>query len=261
MLLALAGAVSLFRGKGRKPAIAACSLALVLGVWIFQCLAPVGLEARHLMPAMPALIVLAMTGLRAITASCRPRARLAVAAGLLAVFFIWPAIFRPAPPLPGYGSIGNRVHFSPFRIPRKQWGGFEAVAEAAVSTAPQGRMLVASDSRGEGMFIADVAALDDHRPGYTVERASKILASSTWSGSGYQSLYKTPAQVREALAKGGITLVVTDDSLASPSEHDILLMETMDGGGFSPTEESDAVRDGAVSPGAIVLHSAGPAPN
>jgi 4-amino-4-deoxy-L-arabinose transferase-like glycosyltransferase len=65
--LALVGAVSLFLPRTRKPAIAVCSLALALGVWIFQCLTPVGLEARHLMPAMPALMVLALTGLRGIT--------------------------------------------------------------------------------------------------------------------------------------------------------------------------------------------------
>jgi hypothetical protein len=240
--LALAGAESLFLPRTRKPAIAVCSLGLVLGVWIFQCLAPVGLEARHLTPAMPALIVLAMTGLRAVTVRA-PRARPALAAGVVAVFFGWPLVFPPATPAPGYGSIGNDVAVSPFRIPRKRWGGFDPIAAAAMTKGgPQARILIASDARGEGMFIADVAARDPHRPSYTVERASKILASSTWSGSGYQSLYQTPEQVREALEKAGIGLVVTDESAPNPTADEKLAMELMKSNFAMDT--STALRDG-----------------
>jgi len=250
-VLALAGAVSLFLPKTRKPAISVCSLALVLAVWGFQCLAPVGLEARHLTPAMPALMVLAMTALRAIQ---ERRARLVCVSAVVAVFFGWPAVFHPPMPAPGYGSIGQRIAVSPFRIPRRQWGGFEPVAEAAMAGGTNARILIASDSRGEGMFIADIAARDPHRPGFTVERASKVLASSTWSGSGYQSLYRTPEEVRAALAKAGIGLVVTDASLASLPEHDRLLMEAVAGGGFARMQESAAERDGKAWPGAIVLY-------
>jgi 4-amino-4-deoxy-L-arabinose transferase-like glycosyltransferase len=251
---ALAGAGSLFLPRTRKPAIAVCSLALVAGVWIFQCLMPVGLEARHLMPAIPALIVLAMTGLRTITVRW-PRARPALAAGLLAVFFGWPAIFPPA--ATGYGSIGNELAVSPFRIPRKQWGGFESVADRALAAGPARPILVASDARGEGMFIAEMAARDPHRPSYTVQRASKILASSTWSGSGYQSLYQTQEQVRDALEKGGIGLVVTDSSLAPQPPHDKLLIETVtaDPTSFGVLRTSTALRDGRATPGAIQLRT------
>jgi hypothetical protein len=147
------------------------------------------------------------------------------------------------------------VNVSPFRIPRKQWGGFESIAEQAIGAGPQARTLVASDARGEGMFIADMAERDAHRPSYTVERASKILASSTWSGSGYQSLYQTPEQVREALAKGGITLVVTDASLPVLPAHDLLLITTTRGAGFPILGASTAVRDAVESAGAIELHN------
>jgi hypothetical protein len=249
--LVLAGVVSLFRAKTRKPAIAVCSLALVLGVWIFQCLAPVGLEARHLTPAMPALIVLAMTGLRAVTVRV-PRGRPALATGVLAIFFVWPSIFPPATPPPGYGSIGNNVAVSPFRVPRKRWGGFDPIAAAAMTDGgPQTRILIASDARGEGMFIADVAARDRRRPSYTVERASKILASSTWSGSGYQSLYQTPEQVREALEKAGIGLVVTDESVLNPTPDEKLVMKLMksDFGMASSTAVRDGRQAGAINLG------------
>ena len=258
--LALAGAVSLFlpgAGRERKPAIAVCSLALVMGVWIFQCLAPVGLEARHLTPAMPALMVLAMAGLYA-TTSRWPGVRPIFTWGMLAVFFVWPAVFHPASPTPGYGSIGNQVAGSPFRVPRKAWGGFEPVAEAVMIKHPTGNILIASDARGEGMFIADVAARDPHRPSYTVERASKILASSTWSGSGYQSLYRTPEEVRAALKKAQIEFVVTDASVPIPLAHEKLLTKavpSMDAMRDPRACVTTAVRDGTATPGAIVLYA------
>jgi hypothetical protein len=104
------------------------------------------------------------------------------------------------------------------------------------------------------MFIAAVAARDTHRPTYVVERASKILASSTWSGSGYQSLYQTPVQMRDALAKAGISLIVTDLSMPIPSPHERLLLDSMIGAGFTVLCASTAVRDGAPTPAAIELH-------
>ncbi len=253
-VLALAGAVSLFLPKNRKPAIAYCSLALLLGVWIFQSLTPVGLEARHLMPAMPALIVLAMTGFHALTER-RPRARPALAAALLAVFFAWPAVFHPATPTPGYGSIGNSVALSPFRIPRKQWSGFERVAVAALAAEPGKPILVASDSRGEGMFIAEVAARDPHRPSFIVQRASKILASSTWSGSGYEAFYKNPAQVVAALAKLGAQAVVIDSSPLAIAPHQELLEGTMANpeAGYHLERKATVVRDGKEFPAGAAL--------
>ncbi len=100
------------------------------------------------------------------------------------------------------------------------------------------------------MFIADVAARDPRRPGYTVERASKILASSTWSGSGYTSLYQNTEEVREALKKAGIKLVVTDGSAPSPGEHEKLLSEAIKGAAAEKT--AIAIRDGKQS-GEITL--------
>ena len=114
---------------------------------------------------------------------------------------------------------------------------------------------MASDARGEGMLIAEVAARDPHRPSYTVERASKLLASSTWSGSGYQAFYQTPDQVNAALAKAGIGMVVMDSSPEPMAPHEVLLLETIST--ETPpvllVDKSDAVRDGQVSDGKIWL--------
>jgi hypothetical protein len=256
-LLALAGALSLLLPNRRSPAIALCSLALVLGVWIFQCLTPVGLEARHLTPAMPALIILAMSGLDLLTGS-RAAARIAAAAGLLAVFYLWPSVFPTAAPAPGYGSIGNQIHFSSFRIPLKRWSGFAPIVDRVLAAGAAQPVLVASDSRGEGMFIAAIAARDPHRPSYTIQRASKLLAASTWSGSGYQAFYQNSAQVRGALEKAGIALVVTDSSLSPMLPHQKLLLETLTTGAAAPSPliTSPIIRDGNVVDGALALYPA-----
>jgi hypothetical protein len=219
----------------------------------------VGLEARHLMPTMPALVVLAFAGVQAITGGCSPRARAGVYAGVLAVFFLWPPVFPAGAPEPGYGSLGNHLALSPFRIPRKEWSGFEPVAEAVLAAGPGKPVLVASDARGEGMFIAEIAARDPHRPSFTIVRASKLLASSTWSGSGYQSFYQTPEQVRDALAKAGVGLLVTDSSPSPLPPHDKLLIDTVSAAGgatFPMLQSCPAVRDGRVSEGAIELRGA-----
>ena len=255
-LLALAGAVTVLLSKGKEPAILVCSLALVLGVWTFQCLLPVGLEARHLTPAMPALIILAMRGLLGLTNWCGGRMRALIQAGLLAIFFGWPAVFHPPMPEPGYGSLGTHLAVSPFRIPRKEWSGFQAVAEAPgliLGTGPRQSILVASDARGEGMFIADVALKDPHRPSYTVERASKLMASSTWSGAGYASLYSTPAEALAMLDHSGIEAVVLDLSPGKIEPHEQLLLQAISaaGSGFAPLGKWPVTRDGHITPDAL----------
>jgi hypothetical protein len=259
-LLALIGAVVTFIPKIKKPAIVPCSLALALGVWIFQCLTPVGLEARHLIAAMPALIVLAMTGLRGLSQRFPAAVRPAIFIAVVTVFFAVPMVFHPPEPLPGYGSLGNKVSLSPFRIPGKEWGGFEPIAESLVAERFGFPVLVASDARGEGMFIAEMAALDPHRPSYTIIRASKLLAASAWSGAGYQSFYQTPDQVRAAIEKAGIGLVVIDSSPFPTPPHEILLMAAMDSGDV-PLMKSTATRDGDSFPGAIQLQIAPRGPN
>lgn len=258
-LLALLGAVSLFLPRTPKPPIAYCSLALVLGVWIFQCLTPVGLEARHLMPAMPALIILAMTGLRLKTDRWPMGARLGIAGAVLVVFFLSPLAGSAGTP-PGYGLIGNNVALSPFRIPKKEWHGFTAVAQQVLANHLR-HTLVASDARGEGMYIADMATLVPDRLSCTVDRASKTLASSTWSGGTYHAFYTDPAQVEAALVKSGVEAVIVDSSPSKTAPHEELLKRALADpackyrlAGALPVE-----RDGKESPAGLELwlYSAG----
>jgi hypothetical protein len=72
--------------------------------------------------------------------------------------------------------------------------------------------LISSDVIGEGAFIADVA-LHEQRPGHTIQRASKSLAASTWSGSGYTPLFTTDEQLFQFLTNGEIRYLIVDDAV------------------------------------------------
>jgi 4-amino-4-deoxy-L-arabinose transferase-like glycosyltransferase len=255
-VLAIAGALTLLTPAGRRCSGTAAAAALVLAIWLFQAITPVGLEARHLAPAMPALIFLAVAGLHRITADVGGRAWLRpVAYGLMLLFFFgMPLIIPAAAPAPGYGSLGNGIAWSPFRIAKKDWHGFEAISGAALAAHCR-HMLVASDARGEGMFIAEVAMRDPHRPSFVVVRASKMLASSTWSGGDYQAYYDTPAQVVAAMSKFGVEAVAIDSSPARIPPHQRLLQHALSNpnSGYRLVRTGPVVRDSKVSPAGSAL--------
>ena len=95
----------------------------------------------------------------------------------------------------------------------KGFMGFAPLAEAMLGeAAPTDVALVSSDARGEGMFIAEVA-MREHRPGHVIQRASKALASSAWSGGGYAPLFKDDAEVLAFLTSGKIQYLVLDEAV------------------------------------------------
>ena len=95
----------------------------------------------------------------------------------------------------------------------KDYFGFSGLADAMLADSEPGDVvLVSSDATGEGMFIADVA-LGEERPGHVVKRASKSLASSTWSGSGYTAAFQTADEVYAYLTSGKIRYLMVDDAV------------------------------------------------
>ncbi|MGA3169842.1 MAG: glycosyltransferase family 39 protein [Chthoniobacteraceae bacterium] len=251
---ALIGAGTLFERDGRKSGMTVTCVSMVLAVWAFQAVTPVGLEARHLTPAMPALIYLAMAGARRL-AGAWPRVGAAIIYGVLLLLFFATPLAVPLRTAPGYGSLGDVIGLSPFRIAKKEWHGFQEIAEQALA-AHCNHLLVASDARGEGMFIADVAIRDPHRPGYTVDRASKMLASSTWSGGTYQSFYSAPAQLAAVLAKSGVEAVVIDLTPAKIQPHEQLLGQALadPNCGYQLAHLATVTRDGREYPGGAALY-------
>ena len=110
--------------------------------------------------------------------------------------------------------------------------------------------------RGEkASFIAEIAALDQHRPSFTIQRASKLLASSTWSGSGYQQFYHTPAEILTMLDHADIHAVILDSSPATAPAHQKLLANALasPASDFTTQRTGAAVRDGIATPGSVVV--------
>ena len=165
--------------------------ALILAVLVFQSVAPVGLEARHLIPILPAALMFAATGFDSISRQLRP--------GWRVVGFVTLVV------------AGTAWAFLP--IATKGCSGFAPLAEEMLAdAAPDDVALVSSDATGEGMFIAEVA-LRERRPGHVIQRASKSLASSTWSGSGYTSLFEDEDDLFAFLTGGKIRYLILDDAV------------------------------------------------
>jgi hypothetical protein len=172
-----------------------------------------GGEARHLIPALPALIFFAIAGADWI-ASCLVERGLTqkLATGL--VFAIALLAF-------GFGT---------FSSPQKGCGGFGSAAEFLLnsSAADKSTFLVSSDARGEGMFIAEVA-MREKRPGHIVQRASKAFASSSWSGTRYETKFESEEAVAKYLRETGVAYLIMDNSIPDHArkEHHELLMQAV----------------------------------
>ena len=120
-------------------------------------------------------------------------------------------------PFPSYGSVGDALRFSPFRICQKPEGGFGPVAIELMKGCDKirqgGGILVSSDSSGEGMFIAEAAMHEEHRPDHYARRASKELAASTWNGGGYKAKFDSDGALLTWLTSGAVDYLVVDTAV------------------------------------------------
>lgn len=207
--------------------------AIPLCLLAFFSAIPAGLELRYLLPGIPPMIVLALIGIRAIMS------RWELTRGP------WPAA------LCALVAVGFLVE--KFEIPRKRFAGFQEVTrEIRGSPAAQtGEILISSDARGEGAFIAELA-IAEPSPSRTVRRASKLLATSDWMGRGYTLRYETATQLAEFLSKSAISWIVVDRSVPPEDRvpHQTLLEETLGGPGMGAFElgGTDALIRSAQSP-------------
>lgn len=214
-LLLLGLGVALVRAwrDGRKAALETAAAALVLSVYLLHILVPCGHEARHLIPLLAGGCVLIAIGgnevWRRLGATRLGRTGEAVVlVVLLAVVF----------------------GFQTFALPAKGYAGFQAAAEKILATPEDAKtvLFVSSDARGEGMFISEVA-MREKRPGHHVLRASKLLASSSWSGGDYVAKATDTTGLEAVLTEAKVGLVVIDatvpaDRLAKMPHHTLLTL-------------------------------------
>lgn len=221
----------------------AAAAALMVGVVIFQSIAPVGLEARHLIPALPAALMFSVAGFAWVI---RRVLRLGVDA----------PISRSAPWIAMATLLA--LFSVVFPIRKKDCGGFGPLAETMLKqAAPADVVLISSDATGEGMFIAEVA-LREKRPGHMIQRASKSLASSTWSGSGYAPAFEKEEDLLTFMTSGQIQFLVIDDAglgAKRRAHHDQLrdLVERYPQH-FQPVAETDLQREGQLLQPSLKLY-------
>lgn len=183
--------VWLGRRLGKPPGYWLSLLGLILATWVFHVVVPASAEPRRVLLALPPLLVFAGAGASAIgDRLSREHGRrtgaalfLLIAAG--AMFFAWP--FQP-----------------------KQGRGFLAVAaELHRLMPPQSGALLVSDSNGEGSVIAEFALLDPDPRVYLI-RASKLLASQSWTGDNYKSVVRNGEQCAKLIGSIPISFLVVD---------------------------------------------------
>jgi 4-amino-4-deoxy-L-arabinose transferase-like glycosyltransferase len=194
VLFAVVGIVVKIRDAGPRRGVWAATGAFIFSVIIFQSIAPVGLEARHLIPALPAALMFAAAGFDFLARRLVGWRKIALAS-VTVVGLGWALLPITAKGDSGFAVLADKM-----------------LAEATAKDAA----LVSSDATGEGIFIADVA-LRERRPGHVIQRASKSLASSTWSGSGYTPLFATDDEMLHFLTAGPIRYLIVDDAM--PPEH------------------------------------------
>ncbi len=196
------------RFKGPFYALAA----LFLVGLAFHVLVPAGFEERYLSVLVAPILVFAAVGMERIAghvAKCglQPTAcMVAVASGAFLGFAI-------------RAGCGN--------APANR--GFTAILEDIDRVAPfqkSGRMLIASDEIGEGMFVAAVA-IRDARPSRYALRASKCLATSRWDGRNYRTLFDSSNAVATWLEQSGIEVLVVDNRPQTESPEQRQLQEVV----------------------------------
>jgi hypothetical protein len=250
------GMAAMFRKNGRWAALTG----LVLGVWIFQMLVPVGREARHILAATPALVLLGIAGVCVVARQARLRVadslvqqrREAYWVLLLALFVFVEARWRDfRQPERGYVKQIGPVSVN-FAV-RKIYMGFEALALQVIEKAEPGtHILVCSDASGEGMFISELA-MRDRRPNFVVERGSKVLVdpnSQSWSGRNMRLRFGEDTELFDFIMRSKIEYIVLDAAVPPDKQttyHDQLrrvMEDDRHAGIFWRAAESPITRDG-----------------
>jgi 4-amino-4-deoxy-L-arabinose transferase-like glycosyltransferase len=171
----------------------AAMAALLVSTLVFLSFVVPVQDRRHLIPALPALLALAV----AATLFLARGARL-------------PLVRRAATAVLVVAALGT-LAVQAARVRPKPRTGADAAA-ALIASRPElshSVFLVSSEGFGEAVFIAELAALDE-RPEHRVLRASKVLSTSTWDGSDYRLTYATPEEVHRFLTNAHVDVVVID---------------------------------------------------
>ncbi|MFT7668980.1 MAG: hypothetical protein ACI8X5_001680 [Planctomycetota bacterium] len=235
--LALAGFLASLAFSSRKSRWGTLALWVPLAMLPYV-LVPTGVQARHLIPVLPAFLMMAALG-----ASWFQRRFPKLSLGELHLV--------AALALVEFALI--------FVVVRKDVHGYMEAAQAIANDEGllQSIVMVESDAAGEGAFISAMA-LAEERPGHIVLRGSKMLASSDWMGKNYQAHYASSAEMQSFLAQVPVEIVAVDESAGRDHRHphvDVLLQAIEENPDlWQLVERYDLEIDGGLYPDSLVVY-------
>ena len=205
--LAAWGAWASLRTRPIPPLATVCIVQPIVLAFFLRA-APIIVEPRYMIPAMPALVLLAGFGIHSIAKSSPHGRTIILASTGLLVAVASGRIYLDAPP-----PAANMV---------------TPVAQFVVGhTAPFYRAVMVS-SNIEGPMIAEIVAIEPQPMARYLIRPGKVLARMTWLGLNYQNLYGNTEQLQAVFDRVPVNLVIvrsdlTDDALP----HERILSETI----------------------------------
>lgn len=186
------GAVAVLRFRVASPASIAM-LSLLLAQWLFGSLVNVSLENRYTLVVLPILAILYAMAWRYLPTFLPARPLLARTSQtglvLIACLVLIPGILTPQK--------------------KRDLLCHQALATGSLLASPNHIDLVAGGAIHEGAFIAEMALKDPHFH-HTVLRASKVLASSSWSGKHYQTRFPDAQGVADYLDRTHVSIVLIE---------------------------------------------------
>ena len=218
----------------------AAVLALLPAIIGFHIAIPSSIEARHLVLVAPAVVLLAGWGLLRVIGT--PGARQGG------------GIARWAPTL-----LMLVFMLESFELPVKSNHGYRSAIHCILAdpTLQNSTLMIASDSLGEGLFVAGLAR-SERRLGHILLRGSKVLGKTPWSGYTYEPVFDSPAQMMDFLHAIPVGVVALDLSCRERQwypHHDILkdlLEDNPDV--WTPMDSYDVMRDGVLYEDALRVY-------
>lgn len=194
LVLALAGwgIVDMWRGRRSDPTLAAL-LSLLVGVWVFQMVAPAAIQDRYLAPLLAPLLVFAGLGVfaasRLIFRGLRSRGLGGAALACVALASMVPSALS-ANYLPNDGYLAAA----------------RAVRQLARPENPT--VLVVAPATGESAMISALAAVDPARPSFFVVRGVRLLGGGGYNNDDYVPRFSEVGDVIAAIDRYAIPLLV-----------------------------------------------------
>lgn len=235
LIVAFIGCIAILHSAPRRAGWhAMCGL--ILSTFLFYILVSVPIESRYLATITPGIAALFGAGIASVSSFVAARWRLPFAGGALAALAcgatIPPARVFDRKPDPGFHRMVNA-------------GGAAGIATRVY--------LIAGDPQNEGAFIVDMALADPRRE-RIVLRASKMLAQSSWIGTGYRLLFNDPRSLAAWLDEAHVAAVILQTADSRP--HVALLRSMME----RPDSPWVRVYDVDAPRGIAIFRRAGPMP-